>query len=73
MVHQLLSGPYSAVADPDGPDDVRNITNRSRKLKQLAAGHGKTFFACPSLNTEGVPRVSNGSSSASAEAILNAT
>jgi hypothetical protein len=34
MVHQLLSGPYSAVADPDGPDDVRNITNRSRKLKR---------------------------------------
>jgi hypothetical protein len=55
MVHQLLSGPYSAVADPDGPDDVRNITNRSRKLKRLAEGHGKTFFASPMLNIDGVP------------------
>jgi hypothetical protein len=73
MVHQLLSGPYSAVADPDGPDDVRNITNRSRKLKRLAAGYGKTFFAFSRLSAAGVPRVSKGSSSASAEAILNAT
>jgi hypothetical protein len=46
-VHQLLSGPYSAVAEPRRPDDVRNITNRSRKLKRLAEGHGKTFFASP--------------------------
>ena len=73
LVHQLLSGPYSAIADPDGPDDVRNITNRSRKLKRLAEGHGKTVFATPRLVAAGVRRVSKGSSSASAEAILNPT